>query len=62
MRGQGERQPALWQRGVQAPTGSSIGSGGNIPSSGVGTEQPEDVRTDKPTGANGTWLRLGARG
>lgn len=62
MHGQGERQPALQQQGVQAPTGSSIGSGGDIPSSGVGTEQPKDVGMDKPIGAKGTWLRLGVRG
>lgn len=51
----GKRQPALWQQGVQALTG-------NIPSSGVGVEQPKDVRMDKPIGANGTWLCHGARG
>jgi len=35
---------------------------GDIPGSGVGTQQPEDIRMDKPSWANGTWLRLSARG
>lgn len=51
----GKRQPALWQQGVQALTG-------DIASSGVGVEQPKDVRMDKPIGANGTWLCHGVRG
>lgn len=47
---------------MRAPRGSCIGSGDNIPSSGVGAEQPKGVRMDKPMGTNHMCVCLSVRG